>query len=83
MPGQHVTNQQVRNFMSNVKTQGVRLASMKAGFSRSTGFHILSRGGTMPCKMPRNTSRGFVCFNTYSIDFNEAGAKCPGIQLLT
>ena len=56
MPGRHVTDQQVRNFMSNVKKQGVALASMKAGFGKSTGYRILSRGGTKPVKKPR-TSR--------------------------
>ena len=42
--------------MSNVKKQGVALASMKAGFGKSTGYRILSRGGTKPVKKPR-TSR--------------------------
>ena len=57
MPGKHVTEKKLRHFMRNVYKHGVVTAAMKAGFSRNTGYRIMSRGGTIPVAKPRGSRR--------------------------
>ena len=40
MPGQHVTDHQMRTFMNNRKTHSTEAAAVKAGFSAATGYRI-------------------------------------------
>ncbi len=40
MPGCHITDQQIRLFMSYIKTNTVATASARSGFSESTGWRI-------------------------------------------
>ncbi len=40
MPGRHITDQQMRLFMTHRKTNSVTVASAKAGFSTATGYRV-------------------------------------------
>ena len=42
MPGRHVTDQQMRLFMTLRQTHCVPVAAVKAGFSQATGYRLLS-----------------------------------------
>jgi len=58
MPGRHVTDQQMRLFMTHKQNHAVPLAAAKAGISRATGFR-LQADTTLPSqkKTPRSRRR--------------------------
>src|SRR6056297_3705554 len=58
MPGRHVTDQQMRLFMTLKQTHTVPVAAAKAGISQATGYRIQS-DPTMPSqkKKPRGRRR--------------------------
>lgn len=59
MAGQHVTDQQVRLFMSNRLKHTVSVAAAKAGFSPATGYRLLKEKNQLPSqkKEPRGRRR--------------------------
>ena len=46
MPGRHVTDQEMRLFMTLKQTHTVPLAAAKAGISQATGYPVSSRPNT-------------------------------------
>ena len=44
MPGRHVTDQQMRLFMTHRQTHTVSVAAAKAGVSQATGYRLQADG---------------------------------------
>jgi hypothetical protein len=57
MPGRHVTDQQMRLFMTHRQTHTVSVAAAKAGVSQATGYR-LQANPTLPYRRRRRAAGG-------------------------
>jgi hypothetical protein len=81
MPGRHVTDQQMRLFMTLNKTHSVPVAAAKAGISPATGYRIKA-DPVLPSQ--KKTSRGRRRPDPLADIFDEEVVpmlqECPGIR---
>ncbi len=81
MPGRHVTDQQMRLFMTFKQTHSVPVAAAKAGISQATGYR-LQADPTLPSqkKIPRSRRRPDPLADIFDAEVAPLLQSCPGIR---
>ena len=81
MPGRHVTDQQMRIFMTLRQTHTVAVAAAKAGVSQATGYRLQS-DPTLPSqkKVPRGRRRPDPLANIFEAEVVPMLQSSPGIR---
>ena len=81
MPGRHVTDQQMRLFMTHRQTHTVSVAAAKAGISQATGYR-LQADPTLPSqkKTPRSRRRPDPLADIFETEVVPLLRSSPGIR---
>jgi len=81
MPGRHVTDQQMRLFMTLRQTHSVPVAAAKAGVSQATGYRMQS-GPTLPSqkKTPRGRRRPDPLADIFAAEVVPLLESSPGLR---
>ena len=81
MPGRHVTDRQMRLFMTLKKTHTIDVAAAKAGFSRATGYR-LARDPSLPSQKttPRGRRRPDPLADVFEAEVVPILKNSPGIR---
>ena len=81
MPGRHVTDQQMRLFMTLRQIHSVPVAAAKAGVSQTTGYRMQS-GPTLPSqkKTPRGRRRPDPLADIFAVEVVPLLETSPGLR---
>lgn len=81
MPGRHVTDQQMRLFMTHRQTNTITTAAAKAGMSRATGYR-LAQDPTLPSqkKKPRGSRRSDPLDGLFESEVIPLLQSSPGLR---